>query len=193
MATPPTRRTASRSFAGAAQGNLDGILNWNDLNYQGVSAAGVVNGALAHAVFRESEFHNIEVNWLWFCGQGITDPCGGCGGCGGGTCGSVGPTNGCCPPDPCGCSDPCGWDRFRFAWLFGVRYFQFRDELLFGADRADGVFTGAPDEIYYHIETTNNLVGVQVGGLGRYHLTPRCPSTSGTKRGCSATTSRSNR
>ena len=161
--------------AGSARGNLDGILNWDDLNYNGRTAEWWVNHGVAHAVFRESEFHNIEINWLYFCGQGISMAGGGCTPCGA--------ANACCPPDPCGCSDPCGWDRFRFAWLFGVRYFKFRDELMFGADTVDGVFTGAPEEIYYDIETDNNLTGVQLGGLGRYYLTPRLAFDFGHKVG----------
>ena len=68
--------------------------------------------------------------------------------------------------------DPCG-PTFRYAWLAGVRWFSFRDEILFGADTVDAVFTGAPEEIFYGIETINQLIGFQLGGRGEYYLT-RC-------------------
>ncbi len=56
-------------------GNLNGILNWDQLDYDGASADGWVNNAEAHRVRREFEFHNVEVNLLHFptlCGN----PCG---------------------------------------------------------------------------------------------------------------------
>ena len=74
-------------------GNLDGILNWNSLNYNGSTAEWWVNDAVVHAIFRQSEFHNVEINLLQFCGLGGGDPCMSC---------NVG--KGC---NPCG-YDPCG-------------------------------------------------------------------------------------
>ncbi len=50
--------------ADQVNGNLNGILNWDQLNYAGFSAANFVNNAEAHAVFRENTIQNIEFNLL---------------------------------------------------------------------------------------------------------------------------------
>jgi hypothetical protein len=127
-------------------GQLNGILNWDDVSYNGSTGDWSVNNAVAHGAFRESEFHNVEVNLLQLLGGPMVDACGT------GVSGSV-----CCPP------------RWRHRWLAGLRFFKFRDELVFGADTVDGVFTGAPEEIYYHLQTENYLYGIQLG-----HLTTLC-------------------
>lgn len=144
-------------------GHLDGILNWHALNYNGRTAEWFVNDAVIHAIYRQSEFQNVEINLLQFCGAGCGDPCLSCNvgkGCGPYGCGS------------CGWADPCG-PAFRYAWLAGIRWFMFRDDILFGADTVDAVFTGAPEEIFYGIDIQNHLIGFQLGGRGEYYLT-RC-------------------
>jgi hypothetical protein len=56
-------------------GSLDGILNWNQLNYNGASANVWVNDALCHRVVRDYQVHNIELNMLAF------SPCASCDAC----------------------------------------------------------------------------------------------------------------
>jgi hypothetical protein len=122
-------------------GNLNGILNWDSLTYNGLTADNFVNNAQAHAVFRENEFHNVEMNLLHFCGYGLHGPYGG--------------------------------SPLQYRSLAGLRFFKFRDDLIFGADTVNNSFTGAADEIYYSISTDNNLIGVQLGGEAEYRVT-RC-------------------
>jgi hypothetical protein len=57
-------------------GNLNGILNWDQLNYAGVSADTFVNNAEAHAVFRENTIQNVELNLLQL-GSPCQASCGG--------------------------------------------------------------------------------------------------------------------
>jgi len=152
-------------------GNLDGILNWDDLNYNGSTAELWVNGAVAHAVFRENEFHNVEVNLLQFNNGVLSSGWGNCGTC-----------NPCAPCDPCGSGMPFG-TGYRFSWLAGIRWFHFRDSLTFAADTIDATFTRAPEEIYYDIQTVNNLIGFQLGGRGQYGLTPQLSLDFGQKVG----------
>ena len=57
-------------------GNLNGILNWDQLNYAGISAASFVNNAEAHAVFRENTIQNVEFN-LVNMGSPCQAACGG--------------------------------------------------------------------------------------------------------------------
>jgi hypothetical protein len=84
---------------------------------------------------------------------------------------------GACPPDP------CGYSPFRCHWLFGARYFNFRDELVFGADTVDHNFTNALEELYYRIATDNNLIGLQWGAGGEYAVTCRLAVDCGVKMG----------
>ncbi|HEV7281432.1 MAG TPA: BBP7 family outer membrane beta-barrel protein [Pirellulaceae bacterium] len=67
--------------------------------------------------------------------------------------------------------------------LGGVRYLRFDENFLFSADPTDGVFTGAADEIHYHIETENNLIGFQIGGNASWFATRRFSVNTGTKLG----------
>jgi hypothetical protein len=142
---------ASFTTADDVAGNLNGILNWDQLDYNGATADTFVNNAELHAIYQENEFHNVELNLLHFCGY-----------CGGG---------------PCNCS------RLRYHWLAGIRYFRFSDDMRFGADTVDRVFTGAPEELFYDIDIDNNLIGFQVGAEGEYSLTPRLNIDLGLKLG----------
>lgn len=147
--------------------------------------------AAAHRVTRSSQFHNVEVNLLGFAvGHAARNfnrqtggtlfsgtrgaGCGYCGGAGCGACGSqasCGPNN--CEPQrfatgPTGyLAPPCG-SRLNLNWLAGFRYFRFDDNLQYVADyNGDGV-TRAVDDFYYDVNTTNDLVGFQMGGRGDF-------------------------
>lgn len=157
--------------ADCVRGNLDGILNWESLNYNGANAGHWVDCAQAHAIFRENEWRNLEINLLQFgdasCFGG---GCGGKMGCAGGK------------GEPCGKCDSCG-KNFRYGWLAGIRWFNFRDSLVFGADTVNRSFTYAPEELFYSVQTVNNLVGFQLGGIGQYFVTPRLSLDFGQKAG----------
>lgn len=62
----------SFAFAFPAQvaGTLDGIFNFDQLDYNGASADNNVNGAQVHRLRRENEIHNAEFNHLWQLSRG---------------------------------------------------------------------------------------------------------------------------
>ena len=127
---------------------MSGIFNWDSLTYNGLNmGVGFVDNAQVHALFRENEAHNIELNVLSFTG------------------GNGGPSS------------------FRYTMLAGVRYFRYQDHLTFRSDPNDTAFTGEVDEVYYDIQTINNLIGLQVGGVGTYCVGPRLSLNVGTKVG----------
>ena len=140
-------------------GALNGILNWDQLDY-GLdpfllpwTGDDFTNDSTVHMVQRENRIQNFEINLLTYLGGEYT--------CGHGICG--------------GCAAGCG-SRWSHDWLFGVRIFEFRDHLLFGAERAGGNydFLFEDDEIYYNIDVTNDLIGVQLGSSGAYAVSCRC-------------------
>jgi len=207
---------------GDTAGALNGILNWDQLNYgldpllNPWTADDFVNNSTRHMVRRQNEVHNIEINLISFlsggggyggaygiggggCGPGGqscgkqgcgvcsgTSSCGG--GCRGGACGGGSP----CSPSLAGLgsasgaggSSACG-SPWSHDWLVGVRFFRFRDNLLFGAERAggNGVFQDEDDEIYYNIDITNDLVGAQLGFSGAYAVNCRFALDYGVKFG----------
>lgn len=55
-------------------GTLNGILNFSQLNYNGVTADNSVNNARLHRVRREHDLHSAEINHFWLVG----DPCAPC-------------------------------------------------------------------------------------------------------------------
>jgi hypothetical protein len=57
--------------------------------------------------------------------------------------------------------------------IFGPRYFYFCDNLEFASDVVNASFAGEPEEIYYNIDMTNHLIGVQGGGQLKHYITPR--------------------
>lgn len=64
-------------LGGPLGGNLNGVLNWDQLDYNGAAANTVVDAAVAHRLRRDFEMHNVELNVLGFVGPGI--PCSDCG------------------------------------------------------------------------------------------------------------------
>lgn len=100
-----------------------------------------------------------------YCGGGGCGACGGassaCGGCGtacGGTCGSPRYATG-----PCGLTGPSCGSKLNLTWLAGVRYFRFEDNLTYAASLNDSMITRSTDDLYYDVNTTNDLVGFQLG------------------------------
>jgi hypothetical protein len=199
--------------AGDVVGNLNGILNWDQLDY-GLdplllprTADEFVNNSTMHMVQRHNEIHNIEVNFLTFLGGGYGGgkapggAVGSGGACGGGcsSCGraasakgnagfgsnallaGIGSRHG---HGHGGCGAVCG-SRWSHDWLVGLRIFSFRDHLLFGAEETggNGVFGYEDDEIYYDIDITNDLVGLQLGYSGAYAMSHRCSLDYGIKFG----------
>lgn len=134
----------------------DNVFNWYD-------------AASNHRITRENEFYNIELNFFRGSSTGCgTDPCCGLNSCGGAT--------DCCPPTNC-----CG-PAWNLQWLAGIRYFRF-DEYFQYASSVGGGYTFAPRELYYDLDTENNLFGFQIGGIAQRSFL-RCWSLyAGTKLG----------
>ena len=78
-----------------------------------------------------------------------------------------------------------GGSRWSHDWLVGVRFFSFRDNMLFGAEETggNGVFGDEDDEIYYNIDIANDLLGAQLGFSGAYAVNCRCSLDYGLKFG----------
>ena len=168
----PDRQAATVYGAGAA-GLLETTLAFDSLAIDpaGVNAAvsTYFTGAEFHQIRRSYEAHNIELNLLGLA-------CGGCGGCGG--CAASSCAGGCVSG---GCNS-CGGGPV-FTWLMGPRFLRFREDFLYASDLVDTVFTGTADELAYHIDVENNLVGFQVGGLADFCLGCRMGFHTGIKVG----------
>jgi hypothetical protein len=159
---------------GAAFAGYD-VYDWFDNGY-------------THQVTRSSEFHNVEVNLLGFAvgcaarnfnrstaGSLFSGARGhaGCGYCGG-ACGA-------CAPAPASkfATGPTGYiapgcgSRLNLSWLAGLRYFRFNDNLQYATSFLNNGVTRAVDDLYYDVNTTNDLVGAQIGGRGDYCLTSK--------------------
>lgn len=145
----------SQTVSADVTGNLNGILNWDALDYGGLSAdnyvnvAGPVDGV--HQIERSFDFQNIEINVWQFCT----------------TCGGGG----------CECS------RYRFNWIAGARYFRFHENLVFGADANDSTMSYENDEIFYNIDIDNDLIGFQIGNELEYCLNHKWTLDMGVKLG----------
>lgn len=163
------------AYPSQVTGSLNGIFNFDQLDYNGNSADNYVNNAMVHRLRRNTEIHNAELNRIWFLSRG------GCGSCGSG-CYGTGMFGGACDG---GCyGGGCNGSGWSFQTLLGFRYLRFDDDLEFASDPVDTMFTGAVDELYYTINTSNNLYGVQLGGIGsRAICSSRCCFTFGAKAG----------
>jgi len=60
------------AFPSDVSGDLNGIFNFDQLDYNGATADNFVNGAMVHRLTRDSEIHNFEANWV----QGVPLPAG---------------------------------------------------------------------------------------------------------------------
>lgn len=157
----PSGVLADGSDLGSVIPNLD-MLNYDDdLVAPGTSSVdSYFQNAARHRIRMENQLNNVELNLF-------NSPLGGSAGVyGAGYAygGPVGPT-------------------VAMNLLGGARYIRFDENFLFSTDPSDGVFTGAADEVHYHIETQNNLIGFQLGGNASWFAT-RCFSiNSGAKVG----------
>ena len=152
--------------------------------------------AYSHSLQRSAEYHNVEVNLLGFamggaarcfslpanrsmfkrtggaaCGDGSSS-CTSLGGCA--SSGSCGPcSSGKFGTGPCSLSAPTCGSRLNVTWLAGFRYFHFSDNLLYAASLDDSVINRSPDDLYYQVDTTNDLYGFQLGSRINYCLGQR--------------------
>ena len=155
------------------------------------------DGAFAHRILRDQEFHSAELNFFSFAlGGGARQAYPAAGYLGGGRRvgfgsggvsslgyggGLQGAGNGgeTCQSDcnPVACSGPTGpcapWygaqcSKLRLNMYGGVRWFRFKDSLEYAASRNDASFNGGADDFYYRNGVTNDLVGFQLGSLATW-------------------------
>ncbi len=156
------------------------------------------DGAAAHRIVRDQEFHNVELNFFSFAlGGGARQAYAATGGCGptgrigfgsGARSIGYGAMGGACSTGNCGtgncgevcqtaCSGPTGpcapWygaqcSKLRLNSYGGVRWFRFQESLEYAASATDTVFNGGADDFYYRNGVTNDLVGFQLGSLATW-------------------------
>ncbi len=159
------------------------------------------DNAYAHELRRSSSYHNVEVNLLGFAVGGASrnfnmstagtmfsgmgeggrsgGSCGYCGGAGCGACsggcgtGSCGTASSKYATGPCCLTAPACGSRLNMTWLGGFRYFHFSDNLQYAASLDDGVINRSADDLYYNVDTTNNLFGFQLGSRADYCIGKR--------------------
>jgi hypothetical protein len=131
-----------------ATGTLDSMIDFSDLDYAGGNADLFFDGAAAHRVTYDFDFHSVEVNLVGNCCSGGPFGCGMCGCCNGNS------------------GSPWG-----FGWLAGFRYINFTEDWLFTTDTTETVFDNDATELNYSVDTDNNLFGFQLGGGISYCIT----------------------
>ncbi|RMF43408.1 MAG: hypothetical protein D6753_05245 [Planctomycetota bacterium] len=166
------------------------------------------DNAYTHVLQRSFEYHNVEVNLLGFamggaarvfnqptgaamfprglhgssagCASGCSSiACATCNGAGCGACAGRGRL----ATGPCSLSAPACGSRLNVTWLAGFRYFRFRENLLFAASLDDSVVNRSNDDLYYEVDTTNDLYGFQLGSQINYCIGCRWSVYSGVKAG----------
>ena len=96
------------------------------------------------------------------CGASTVSYCGAGRACGGG-CGLGGGCRSRNTTGPCSLIAPSCGSRLNMTWIAGFRYFRFRENLFYAASLDDGSISRAADDIYYDVNTTNDLFGFQIG------------------------------
>ncbi len=147
----------------------------------------------AHELFRSSTYNSVEVNLLGFamggaarnfnmatCGTMFSgvggSRCGYCGGSGCGACSSSCGT-GCgtskFATGPCNLTAPSCGSRLNMTWLGGFRYFRFTDNFLYATSTDDAFINRSATDMYYEVNTTNDLFGFQFGSRADYCIGKR--------------------
>jgi len=78
----------------------------------------------------------------------------------------------------------CDRGNAHFGCTVGFRYFSFDEYLQFATDQTGTVFGVDPeDELFYNIDVDNDLIGIQIGARGDYHLRRNLEFHAGMKAG----------
>ena len=171
------------------------------------------DGAAAHRIVRDQQFHSAELNFFSFALGGGARQAYAASGCGDGRRvgfgsgavrslghgGLYGNGGSGCYGDPCAsdcaptaCSGPTGpcapWygaqcSKLRLNMYGGVRWFRFQDSLEYAASANDTVFNNGADDFYYRNGVTNDLVGFQFGSLATWCTGTRLNLFGGTNFG----------
>jgi hypothetical protein len=131
-----------------ATGSLNSMIDFDNLDYGGGNGNDFYQGAAAHRIRFDQDFHSVEVNLIGNYGGPL--------GCG-----------------RCGCCDPCGCSKWGFGWMAGFRYINFTEDWLFSTDNAETTFDDSAGELNYEVDLDNNLFGFQMGLGIDYCLTQK--------------------
>jgi hypothetical protein len=153
---------SERAFeAFSATNELGTPIDFSTIDYDDGTTAGPAsdwfNAANHHCIHIRENIYNLELNLLGQCfGNGFI---------------GGGPMAGCTGPGCCG--DSCGHcgPRWGCGWMMGVRYFQFDNSMHFDADNIDNVWDGSLNEMCYHVNMQNRLIGFQLGGGFNWNMT----------------------
>jgi hypothetical protein len=143
----------SADLYGHGQPGIGSAFDWSGIGYTDVldpPAADVFDNAQHYRLQRDFEMHNVEVNFLTFSTPFGNSGCGA--GCASGACSG------------------CG-SNFRYSFLAGFRYMNFRESMLLSADRDDYVWGNSNHELHYQSEVKNRLAGFQIGARADYQIT----------------------
>jgi opacity protein-like surface antigen len=130
--------------------NVDSLIDFSDLTYNGTPVDTIFNGAQTHQVEYSYNFNSVEANIV---GNGCN---GGPFGCG-----------------MCGCCNGNGGSPWGAGWVAGFRYINFSEHWMFSADPTGNAINGDPQEVNYLVQLNNNLFGFQLGGGLSYCVTDR--------------------
>jgi hypothetical protein len=122
------RLSGAASITGTGT-NLSTPIDVGFVEFDGDPASDYFDNALTHRVYRNNQFHNVEINLL------RTPLC-------------------------------CG-ERLQVAFMGGVRWFYFDENLLFSSYQETG------ESGHLGVNVTNNLIGCQVGARASWCVTPR--------------------
>lgn len=139
--------------------NLSSRFNWPDLQACGDDVTLVADRADIYRLTRDFRVHNFELNLLNFShayGNGCGSQCG--------------PGNSCAP-------------NFRYNFLLGFRYLDFREGFLFNAEKYPAAPGGDSEEVFYNVDVQNRLAGFQIGGRTDYYLTCNLSAFASAKGG----------
>lgn len=202
----PTSETARVDAGAGANGrnmnvNIDyraAMPSWNNIMYDvgqdgmpgnDVAMYTLYEGDVRYRTSRDVAFQGIELNLISFglggarraaCGPLSTACSGGCGvnGACGGNCGPTPGCGGACGP----MVPPCG-TKLQIQTTHGLRWFQFKDSFEFATSQTDTTYGNTADDLYYNVDTQNNLFGYQFGARLDYCLGHKLNVYAGTKMG----------
>jgi opacity protein-like surface antigen len=140
--------------------DLDSLIDFTDLDYNGASAQLPYTSAETHQVEYNYNFNSVEANIVGNGCNGGPFGCAMCGGCYG-----------------------RGGSPWGAGWIAGFRYLNLNEHWMFSADPTGFAINGDPQELNYLVQLNNNLFGFQLGGGLSYCVTDRLTAYSIAKYG----------
>lgn len=167
--------------------------SWNNIMYDvgndgmpgnDVPIYGLFDGNVRYRTSRDVSFQGIELNLVSFGLGGARRAASSPLACGD-TCGPVPGCGGACGP-----MIPPTSSKLQIQTTHGLRWFQFKDSFEFATSQTDTVYGATADDLYYNVDTENNLFGYQFGARLDYCLGHKLNLYAGTKMGIYANDAR---